>query len=426
MGQASAEGASSSRGRRHALVLLGLLALVGANMRTVMLGVPPVLPLIQRDLGLSHVETGLVTSLPVLMMGGMAWGSGWLADHFGGRRTVTAGLLLLLVGSALRGVWASAVPLYVFTGVFSLGVAVSQTSAPVLVRQWFPARIGLASALYTDGLIAGEALSAGVTLPLMRLWLGPDAWRATFIVWSVPVALTVVLWVALAPASARTPRGRFAAPASRSDDVDVDSHRSGRPVSALQLGLLSGSGSLIYFTMNTWIPPYNAATGHGAATAPVLGMLNGIQLPVCLGMTLVAQRLLGRRIPFMLAGATCLVGLAGWLTSPASWQVAWVALVGGGGVSVLVLSNALPPLLAKPGEVARLAGATLSIGYGLAFVGPLAGGWLWDRTGHPAAAFVPVVFGTLGLMVFGATLPRSPSLPEEVSSSPVRAIPERP
>ena len=160
---------------RHAVVLLTLLALVGANLRTVMLGVPPVLPLLQRDLDLSHTATGFVISLPVLVMGGMAWASGRLADRFGGRVTVAAGLLLLAAGSALRGVWAAAVPLYLFTGILSLGVAIAQTALPVLVRQWFPRQIGLASALYTDGLIVGEAVAAGVTLPLMRVWLGPDA-----------------------------------------------------------------------------------------------------------------------------------------------------------------------------------------------------------------------------------------------------------
>jgi len=393
---------------RHAVVLLTLLALVGANLRTVMLGVPPVLPLLQRDLDLSHTATGFVISLPVLVMGGMAWASGRLADRFGGRVTVAAGLLLLAAGAALRGIWAAVVPLYLFTGILSLGVAIAQAALPVLVRQWFPRQIGLASALYTDGLIVGEAVAAGVTLPLMRVWLGPDAWRASFVAWSVPVVLMLLLWTVLSPPTSPTRRRRGRATSTPGATVPPVAAEPRQRVSALQLGLLSGSGSLIYFAMNTWIPPYDTALGRGDATALALGTLNAVQLPVSLALTLVAQRLLGRRVPFVLAGCICLVGVIGWVSTPVEWQVLWAALLGGAAVSVLVLGSALPPLLADRNEVAGLVGATLSIGYGLAFVGPLAGGWLWDLLGRPAAAFVPVGLGTLGLIVFGATLPRPP------------------
>ena len=393
---------------RHALVLLALLALVGANLRTVMLGVPPVLPLLQRDLGLSHTATGLVTSLPVLVMGGMAWASGWLADRFGGRAAVAAGLVLLAAGAALRGIWAAAVPLYLFTGILSLGVAVAQTAVPVLVRQWFPHRIGLASALYTDGFIAGEAVAAAVTLPLMRVWLGPDAWRASFVAWSVPVAFTLLLWLLFSPDTPPTPRRRGGATPTAGAAVSLVSEEPRHHVSALRLGLLSGSGSLIYFAMNTWIPPYDTALGRADATALALGTLNAVQLPVTLALTLVAQRLLGRRLPFVVAGVICFASVIGWVSTPVEWQVLWAAMLGGAAVSVLVLSSALPPLLADRHEVARLVGATLSIGYGIAFVGPLAGGWLWDLLGRPVAAFIPVALGTLGLIAFGATLPRPP------------------
>jgi MFS transporter, CP family, cyanate transporter len=44
------------------------ITLVGFNLRSVILGVPPVLPLIQHDLGLSYTLTGFLTALPVLAL----------------------------------------------------------------------------------------------------------------------------------------------------------------------------------------------------------------------------------------------------------------------------------------------------------------------------------------------------------------------
>src|SRR5712692_1181246 len=104
------------------LCALGLLVLVGLNLRTVLLGVPPVLPLIQRDLGLSHTGIGFLTALPVLVMGGAAWPGGVLAGRIGGRAAVAVGLTLLAIGSALRVLRADLPSLYLFTGLFSLGI----------------------------------------------------------------------------------------------------------------------------------------------------------------------------------------------------------------------------------------------------------------------------------------------------------------
>ena len=59
-------------------VLLALIVFVGTNLRTVVLAVPPVLPLIQRDLGLSYTATGLLIALPTLLFAAAAWPAGLL------------------------------------------------------------------------------------------------------------------------------------------------------------------------------------------------------------------------------------------------------------------------------------------------------------------------------------------------------------
>ena len=57
--------------------------IVGFNLRSVILAVPPILPLIQHDLGLSYAATGLLTALPVLALAGVALPSGLLAERIG-------------------------------------------------------------------------------------------------------------------------------------------------------------------------------------------------------------------------------------------------------------------------------------------------------------------------------------------------------
>jgi CP family cyanate transporter-like MFS transporter len=134
-------------------------------------------------------------------------------------------------------------------------------------------------------------------------------------------------------------------------------------------------------------------------------VLNAIQLPVGLAVTVFAQRLAGRRWPFVAAGVVCLVAILGWVLAPVAWQPLWAACLGSGSSFVFVLGIALPALLADRASVARLTGATLTLSYGVAILGPLLGGAFWDIAHQPAWAFLPVAIAGLLLIVLGATLP---------------------
>ena len=389
------------------IIVCALLTLVGFNLRSVILAVPPVLPLIQHDLALSYTATASLTALPVLVLAGLAWPSGLLIERIGPRACVSIGLAILGAGTLLRAFLPAVASLFLFTLLLSLGIALAQTTVPVLVRQWFPRQIGLVAALFTDGLILGEAVAAGFTVPIMLQFLGRDAWPSTFVFWGIPVVILLALWLWLAP-PAYIPKSAIpyadAAPTptiAGNSDPPVKRTR----VSALHLGILVGSGSLIYFGMNAWIASYNQAIHHMDLTPVALAILNASQLPVSLGVTLFAQRLAGRRSPFVVAGAICAVAIAGWIFTPAPLEPLWAALLGGSSALVFTLGLALPPLLANHDEVARLTGITFSLTYGVAFVGPFIGGELWDLLHLPAVAFVPVALASLTLILLGTLLP---------------------
>ncbi|HLY30058.1 MAG TPA: MFS transporter [Ktedonobacterales bacterium] len=398
---------------RRRLLLYTLLIVVGANLRTVILAVPPVLPLIRSDLGLSYTEAGILTALPTLLMGGTAWFSGLLAERIGGRAAVTVGLALLAFGAIMRAVLPDTPALFAFTIVLSLGIALAQTSTPTLIKGWFPRQIGFASAIFTDGLIIGETISAGLTVPLMLWLLGKDAWTLTFIFWGVLAVGILFLWLWLAPSARHTPITGI----SNTTDIPVaagalavsglgnNEDRRLAPTTFILPGLLLGCGSLMYFAMNTWIASYNQAIHAPHATPPALATLNALQLPASLGVTFFAQRLAGKRWPFVLSGAVCFIAIVGWVSAPPGLEVVWASLIGAGSAFVFALGLALPPLLATPAQVARLTGLTLTLSYTLAFVGPLVGGVLWDAFGAPSLAFLPVAAAAVALIGLSAIAP---------------------
>lgn len=386
--------------RRAAYTFIALAWLVAVNLRTILLAVPPVLPQIRQDLSLSYTATGLLTSLPTLVMGLAAVPGAFLVARASARSAISIGLALLAAGALLRAIAPAAIPLFAFTILLSLGIAVAQPALPVLVRQWFPKQIGLATGIYSNGLIIGEVLAASFTASVLLL-VNTNDWRVTFIFWGIPVVATLALWLIFAP-SARW--GSTARGAAR--------WRAGwNTWRGWRMGLLIGSGSLVYFAMNTWIPNYDKALGREAAYPDALRVLNDLQLPISILVTVFARSLAGRRWPFIFFGILCTVGIFGWLFAPASTALLWVGLLGASSSGVFLLGLALPPLLAPEQEVAGYTGLLLTLGYVSAFCGPLIGGSLWDLSGIPALAFLPVIIASFMQIILGIALPQPASEP---------------
>lgn len=363
--------------------------MVGINLRTVVLGVPPTLPALHRALNLSYSAAGFLTSLPVLVMAAGAIPGAYLISRVGARGAVTAGLVLLTLGAALRGAGASPVLLFAFTAVFSIGIAVCQPAVPALVQAWFLGGVGRATAIYSNGLLIGEVLAATLTLPLL---LAPFGWQVALAAWALPAAAALALWLLVTPAS-----GRTQAPPRWIPDW--------RNRTEVQLALLMGAASLVYFGMNTWIPD-TMEVRHAHRLIPLtLGVLNASQLPVSAVLALLGDRLLGRRWPYVVAGVSCLVGVIGYWIAPPDTAPFWTALAGAGSSTAFILNLGLPALL-NPAEVARTTGLMFTVGYGCAFFGPALGGVAWDLSGNFHLALVPMAAAALLILMIGGTFPR--------------------
>jgi CP family cyanate transporter-like MFS transporter len=67
---------------------------------------------------------------------------------------------------------------------------------------------------------------------------------------------------------------------------------------------------------------------------------------------------------------------------------------------------ALPALLSAPGDVSRTSAGMFTVSYSCAIIIPTVSGALWDFTGRPWTAFVPLCVCALGLTVFGTIVVR--------------------
>jgi len=379
---------------RADVVHLLLLWLGGIDLRLTMLAVPPLIPLIHRDLHLDEKAVGALVSLPVLLLAVAAVPGSLLIAKLGIRTALAIGLGAVAVFSALRGAGSSTTVLFGSSFLMGLGVAVSQPAFPALVREWFPRRIAVATAVFSNGILIGETIPNVFTTPFGVLPAVHGDWRFALASWSLLVAATAIAMAVLAP-SGRTP-----------GSVTPRWWPSWLEGQALRLGAVMGMASAVYFGANAYIPDFLDQSGRHELISPTLAVLNGAQLLTAPAVA-VWDRFLTGRAGFIGSGALMTVSQLGLVLTPGVGVVAWALLLGFSTALAFVVVLTLPPRLAAPGDVHRMSAAIFTLQYAMAFVLPLVAGALWDATGLAVLAFVPGIAGA-GLMAWLALPLRLP------------------
>jgi CP family cyanate transporter-like MFS transporter len=392
---------------KNILLAVGLLWLCGTGLRLTILAVPPLLPLIRSDLHLSATAVGLLISLPVALFSLAALPGSLLIARLGTLRTLVGGLLIVALGAALRGVSPNTVTLFGATIVMGFGVAIMQPSMPVIVRQWLPDHVGFGTATYSNGLMMGQLLPTLFTLPLLLPWLHGN-WRLSLAVWSLPVALTAVIVVSLAPRPSGAP-GQVTAENSFSTGRAKwwPDWRNGL---VWRLGIMFGSVNAAYFAANAFLPVYLADAARPDLVGRAVTGLNFGQIPGSFLLLIFAGRLERRVWPYLAAGSLELVSVLGLVFAVGKWTVVWASLLSFASGSALILGLSLPALLSAPGDVARTSAAMFTVSYGGAVMVALISGAAWDLAGNPRMAFVPIGLCAILLVVSAMVLRRKREL----------------
>lgn len=394
-------GPAQVSGAQSRLAVL-LLWLSGVALRLAILSVPPVLAIIQTDLNLTGTQVGILTSLPVVLLGLAAVPGSLLIARFGALAALITGLVLTALGGALRGLAPGVTVLFAATIVMGAGVAVMQPALPALVRQWLPNRIGFGSAVFTNGLLIGEVLPVALTVPVLLVFLD-FGWRGGVAFWSLPTLLiaVIVFWFA--------PRSSPAAPAS----APIRWWPDWRSALTWRLGLVFSSVNTLYFGTNAFIPGYLASAGQPDLIAPTLIALNAGQIPASILLLIFASRIERRVWPFVLAGIVVLTAMTGLVTTASWWTVLFAGVVGFSTAGILTVGLTLPAILCRPEDVGRMAAAFFTLGYGSAVTLSVIGGALWDFTSDVRFAFLPLAIGALPLLLLAPGIPFNRDISEE-------------
>ena len=363
-------------------VRLLLLWLGGIDLRLTMLAVPPLIPQIHHDLHLDEKGVGALVSLPVLLLATAAVPGSLLIARWGVRGALVAGLGFVAVFGAVRGLGPSTPVLFTSTFLMGVGVAVSQPAFPSIVRDWFPRRIAVATAVYSNGILIGETLPTALTTPVGVLPLAHGDWRWALALWSVLVAASAIAIAFAAPARGPKP------------SVPTRWWPSWREGQTVRIGVVMGMASAVYFATNAYIPDFLDQTGRHGLISPTLAIFNGAQLLTAPAVA-IWDRLLAGRVGFIGSAVLMAVAQVGLVVTPGAGILIWALVLGFAAALAFIVVLTMPPRLAAPGDVHRMSAGVFTLQYAMAFFLPLIAGAIWDATGRAVLAFVPGIIAAL-------------------------------
>jgi MFS transporter, CP family, cyanate transporter len=225
------------------------------------------------------------------------------------------------------------------------------------------------------------------------------SWRLDLAAWAVPALLIVPAFYLLSP--------------KHGGGTTIDAAIGGRwwpdwknPLVWL-LGLTFGSNNSPFFATNAFLGDYLASEGKAALLGPAIGWLNSAQIVAPLILLFLSNKLQRRAWPFLLFGPLLLVAFLGLIFGRSSLVInVSSGLVGFTTAITLTAILALPPILSSAADLARTSAGMFTISYTTAIIIPTISGALWDATGRPWTAFVPLCVCAVTLTVLGVIVTR--------------------
>jgi len=369
------------------LWLMVAILLVAVNLRPAMAALGPLLDLIQQGTGLDATGAGLLTTLPVFLMGLGALLSQALRQKLGEVNGVTLGVILIMLACVARGYWDSALAMLASAAVAGVGVALVQALLPGLIKGHFGAATGRMMGLYTTGIMGGAAVAAASAARLNET-LG---WQHTLALWALPALLALIVWIT-ASAQRQQPA------VIQTQQAPIQFWRYSR---AWALMLFFGIGTGVYTLILAWLPPFYVELGQSRQLAGDL--LAGLTLTEVMAGVIVSGvvgKYHDRRLLLFTALGCTLAGLAVMIVAPISMAFAAMVLLGLGVGALFPLSLILAmDHLDDPRFSGDLAAFVQGGGYMIASLMPFLAGWVKREFTHLSWAwigvFVAVFFITL-------------------------------
>lgn len=350
------------------------IALLAINLRTAVSSISPVVGFIQQDFSLPVIAIGLLGLAAPLAFAFASTVSTRPARRFGLELTLLLVVVAIIAGNLVRAIAFDTGSLFAGSLLSLFGMGIGNVLLPVVVRRYFPNRIGLISSFYITLTAISATLGSLVAVPVAEA----AGWRFSLGQWAIFAALALLPIIPLL---------RNNQPAEAGDAVPAKIAVWKSPT-AIAISGVQGMTAIFGYVSFAWLPllliEHNflsqLAAGNLLALFAIMGLPTSLLVPIIAAKYPSAQA----AIVFFSATAGSLGALGITFIESNLWL--WVMLLGLG-PTMFPLALTLYNLRSKDQQtVLAVSSFGQGISYSLATIAVLLVGILRELTGGWEAA----------------------------------------
>ena len=387
------------RGRkRYWIVAFCFLAYVVAFLDRSNIGVLIADPGFTNAFGITTDKStqGSLMSIFLVCYGVSCFLAGPVAQRFGPKKALIAGLVCWAGMTAITGMVSSILILLICRGVLGIGESILCPAVSSLIQSWFP----LKERITANGVwYVGIKIAQIIATPLLALWIYQVGWRGSFYILAVIGLLPIFLtFYHVYDHPSKSPRmtkeeteyiksggGAAAVNTSKTDFSFL------KTVNFWRITIIYSIAAAVIWGFVSWVPSYLKATlGFSWAQMGALAALPYISATASVLLLSPLMDKFNRRAVFVLI---CLVICASSLVVAMTTESRMVA------VAVLSLALAFSSVvtpaafamvqnLTSQNQVATATGALNGVSYVVASIAPYGMGLLYDMTGTLKSGFL--------------------------------------
>lgn len=382
----------------RASIFFVVLILISINLRPALTSIAPVMERIVEELSISRASAGLVTTIPVLLMGLFAPLAPVFARKWSQEFVLTCTMAILAFAFFIRyfGQY-NFILLLVSSFIAGSAIAIAGPLMSGFIKQHFAKKMGIAVALYSISISLGASLAVALTTPIIKITDGDLGFGLS--AWGLLALLAFIVLVMFLPKS-------FPKSQSFGSNQKLPLHS----IKAWLLTFFFAAQAGIFYALSTWIVAHYEQVGFDNIKASLFasafmgsGMIGALVIP------LLASRLADRR---KLIVAVTFISTV--LILNIAWQPQWypmiiVSILGITTSGTFALALALPVLESdSPQEASQLSSMMSFFGYIIGGVAPTLIGIGRDVT-HSFEWPFTVLFGlSVCMVIISIFLPNAP------------------
>ena len=258
---------------------ISAIALLAFNLRTAVSSLSPIVGFIGEDIPLPIITIGLLGIAAPLSFSLATSVSSRPAKSLGVEKTLAITVAMIVAGHLVRSLAWDSSSLFAGSLLSLLGAGIGNVLLPVMVRKYFPNRVGVVSSFYITLTAVSATLGSLVAVPVAESF----NWRIALGQWAAVALLTLIPLATLLPNSK---------PAVLDEDRVRPKHKIWRSPTAVAIAATQAMTAVFGYVSFAWLPlilvEHNGVTpAEGGALLSLFALMG---LPASLVVPILADK----------------------------------------------------------------------------------------------------------------------------------------